>query len=104
MGNAEEEFDICKILSNLYPKISFQYIEDFDDAIVGIIGNRLVYSKNAILEILCDDMSIDEANNYFSSIKNEYNGERSPVFIDDDLLNYIEYDNDMFSIPDFSLN
>lgn len=104
MGNNEEEFDICEILYKLYPKISFQYIEDFDDAIVGVIGNRLVYSKNAILEILCEDMSIDEATNYYNSMKKEYNGERSPVFLNDDLLNYIKYDDDLTPLIEFSLN
>ncbi len=95
MDNNEEEFDICKILYELYPNISFQYVEDMDDAIVGVMGNRLVYSKNAILEILCEDMKLEEAENYYKSIKNENKGDRSPLFINDDLLNYIKYDEDI---------
>ena len=94
----EEEFNICKVLYELYPDISFQYIEDFDDAIVGVMGNRLVYSKNAILEILCDDMNLDEAENFYKSLKKEHKGDRSPLFINDDLLNFINFDDEEIEV------
>ena len=99
-----DEFDVCKLLYKLYPKISFQYIEDFDDAIVGVMGKRLVYSKNAILEILCEDMSIEEATNYYDSMRKDNNGDRSPLFINDDLLNHIIYEDELPPIVEFSLN
>jgi len=104
--NNEDEFDICEILYKLYPNTSFQYVEDMDDAIVGVMGNRLVYSKNAIIEILCnDDMDIKEAELFYNTIQNENKGERSPLFVNDDLLTYIKYsEDDSTKIFNFSLN
>ena len=95
MENNEDYMDISELLEDLYPDKDFYYIEDFDDAIVGIAGNKLVYSKSVIIDILCYDkeMDIDDAIKYYEeNIENGYYGEKTPIFLNDDILNFLEED------------
>jgi hypothetical protein len=63
------------------------FADGFDDAIIGVaerIGMEAVvaYSVGAILQILAQDMTEDEAVEYFEfNILGAYVGERTPVFI-----------------------
>jgi hypothetical protein len=63
------------------------FADGFDDAIIGVaerIGMEPVvaYSVGAILQILAQDMTEDEAVEYFEfNILGAYVGERTPVFI-----------------------
>lgn len=63
------------------------FADGFDDAIIGVaerIGMEPVvaYSVGAILQILAQDMTEDEAVEYFEfNILGAYMGERTPVFI-----------------------
>ena len=60
----------------------------FDDCIVGITeefgnGNRILYSKEKIIQKLMEDMSEEEAYEYFDyNIIGGYFGEQNPVFLD----------------------
>ena len=59
----------------------------FDDCIVGITeefgnGNRVLYSKEKIIQKLMEDMSEEEAYEYFDyNIIGGYFGEQNPVFL-----------------------
>ena len=64
-------------------------LDGLDDAIVGIVeefgnGPRILYSKNKIIEILCerDEMTYSEAIEFFDyNIIGLYAGEQNPVFL-----------------------
>lgn len=64
-------------------------LDGFDDAIIGIVreccdGPRILYSKNKIINILCerDLMDIDEAEEFFDyNILGLYIDEQNPVFL-----------------------
>lgn len=63
-------------------------LDDLEDAIIGVCeefsGNRVVYSKNKILEILQKDMTYDEAvEYYYFNILGLYAGIQNPVFLVD---------------------
>ena len=59
----------------------------FDDCIVGITeefgnGNRVLYSKEKIIQKLMEDMNEEEAYEYFDyNIIGGYFGEQNPVFL-----------------------
>jgi len=58
----------------------------FDDCIVGIVeefgGNRVLYSKEKIIQKLIEDMSEEEAYEYFDyNIIGGYFGDQNPVFL-----------------------
>jgi Ni,Fe-hydrogenase III large subunit len=63
-------------------------LTDLDEAIIGVAeeftGNRIVYSKNKVLEILQKDMSEEEAiEYYYYNILGLYASEQNPVFFVD---------------------
>lgn len=63
-------------------------LDDLEDAIIGVCeefsGNRVVYSKNKILDILQKDMTYDEAiEYYYFNILGLYAGIQNPVFLVD---------------------
>lgn len=67
-------------------------LDGLADAIIGVVeefsGNRIIYSKSKILEILQKDMSYDDAiEYYYYNILGLYAGEQNPVFfVDNDVL------------------
>ena len=62
-------------------------LDDFDDCIIGISeqfgeGNRIVYSKEMIIKKLCEEMSEEEALEYYDyNILGGYFGEQNPIFL-----------------------
>lgn len=108
---SNDYIDPVDIITELYPNKKFYYLDDFNEAIVGIVGNKLAYSKSVIIDILCyeEEMTSKEALKYYeNNIENAYYGEQTPIFINDDLsaiINdiYDETDNGIISIP-FSVN
>jgi Ni,Fe-hydrogenase III large subunit len=63
-------------------------LTDLDEAIIGVAeeftGNRIVYSKNKVLEILQRDMSEEDAiEYYYYNILGLYASEQNPVFLVD---------------------
>ena len=58
----------------------------FNDCIVGVVeefgGNRVLYSKEKIIQKLMEDMSEEEAYEYFDyNIIGGYFGDQNPVFL-----------------------
>jgi hypothetical protein len=62
-------------------------LDNFDDCIVGISeqfgeGNRIVYSKDMIIKKLCEEMTEEEAIEYYDyNILGGYFGEQNPIFL-----------------------
>ena len=64
-------------------------LDGLDEAIIGIVeefgnGPRILYSKNKILNILCerDEMTHSEAEEFYDyNIIGLYAGEQNPVFL-----------------------
>jgi hypothetical protein len=73
-------------LADMFPDDNILVIDGMDAAIIGIEVNdvRLIYSKKKIIEILCSDMSEEDAQEYYSfNILNSYVGPSTPIFCDD---------------------
>jgi hypothetical protein len=61
--------------------------DGFDEAIIGLDDSsmRLIYSKNKCIEILCREMSEEDANEYFEfNVKGAYMGEKTPIWCSHD--------------------
>ena len=64
------------------------FYDGFDDAIIGVELNtfRIIYSTTKCIEILCKDMSEDDAREYFDfNVVGGYVGEKTPIFCYDEL-------------------
>jgi hypothetical protein len=64
------------------------FYDGFDDAIIGVELNtfRIIYSTTKCIEILCKDMSEDDAREYFDfNVVGGYVGEKTPIFCNDEL-------------------
>ena len=65
-------------------------LDGLDDAILGIVeefgnGRRILYSRNKIIQILCerDSMTEEDAEEFYSfNILGLYVSEQNPVFLD----------------------
>lgn len=71
--------------------------DGFDEAIIGIdsINERIIYSKQKMIEILSDEMPEDEAIEFLEfNTWNAYVGDHTPIYCDemsiDELEEYIE--------------
>jgi hypothetical protein len=59
----------------------------FDEAVIGVDLNteRLIYSVSKCIQVLCRDMSEEEAMEYFEyNVSNAYVGEKTPIWCYDD--------------------
>jgi hypothetical protein len=57
--------------------------DGFDDAIIGVDSRsmKLIYSQKKIIDILVQDMTLDDALEYFNfNIEGAYMGEKTPIF------------------------
>jgi len=73
-----------------YPDIEFLSADGFEDAIIGISGEKLVYSINKCIDILMtkDKMSTEEAIEYFYfNVEGAYVGEKTPIWVNDEIFN-----------------
>jgi hypothetical protein len=71
-----------------YPESEFLKLEGFDTAVIGIYEQemKLIYSSSRIIEILQDQMSEEDAVEFFDfNIKYAYYGEKTPIICIDDL-------------------
>lgn len=71
--------------------------DGFDQAIIGIdsINERIIYSKQKMIEILSDEMTEDEAIEFLEfNTWNAWIGDHTPIYCDemsiDELEEYIE--------------
>ena len=79
-----------KIITDRYPDINFLSADGFEDAIIGVCGEKLVYSRTLCLDILMnrDKMTYEEAAEYFDfNVEGGYVGEHAPIWVDDELFN-----------------
>lgn len=70
-------------------EVSALSADGFDDALLGVSDDRLVYSVTKCLEILIarDKMSKEEAYEYFEfNVEGAYMGEKTPIWVDDLML------------------
>ena len=69
-----------------YPDTEFLAAEGFDEAIIGVSVNKLVYSMQRCIEILMirDGMDMEEAIEYFDfNVSSAYMGEKTPIWVED---------------------
>ena len=69
-----------------YGEETFLKADGFDKAIIGVEENsmRLIYSVSKCLAILCEDMSQEDAIEYFEfNVKDSYMGEKTPIWCED---------------------
>lgn len=62
-------------------------LTDLNDAIIGYEekSERIIYSKRKIIEQLCNNMSIEDAEeHYYFNIERAYMGEHTPIYCNDD--------------------
>lgn len=73
-----------EIIIETFPDETFMFADGFDDAIIGIceVTNRIIYSKQRIIEILMQEgMEYDDALEHFGfNIAGAYVGEMTPIF------------------------
>lgn len=71
-----------------YPDEQFLIIDGYDDCILGIDidSMRLIYSVDSIILKLSNDMSEEDAVEYFNfNIQGAYFGEQTPIYCYEDL-------------------
>jgi hypothetical protein len=71
-----------------FPEDQILKADGFDEAILGIEEGsmRLIYSKSKCIEILCRDMSEEDAMEHFDyNVAGSYVGEQTPIWCLDDL-------------------
>jgi len=71
---------------DFYPELDFLIADGFDDAIIGVYNEKLVYSITKCLDILIsrDKMTKDEAYEYFFfNVRDAYVGDKTPIWVDD---------------------
>lgn len=79
-----------ELISENYPDMEFLSADGFEDAIIGINGEKLVYSINKCIDILINDndMSIEDALDYFYfNVEGAYVGEKTPIWVNDMAFN-----------------
>ena len=65
----------------------FLIADGFDEAIIGTVNDIVIYSKTKCIEILKEDMSEEEAiEYYYFNVVGSYVGEKTPMFVEDDLF------------------
>ena len=61
--------------------------DGFDDAIIGVYDDKVVYSITKCIEVLMKDMTEEEAVEYFDfNVIGVYVGEQTPIFVEDSLF------------------
>jgi hypothetical protein len=78
-----------KVLIETYPDIEFLSANGFEDAIIGISGERVVYSISKCIDILMtrDLMNCEEAEDFFIvNVENAHTGEKAPIWVYDSLF------------------
>lgn len=66
-----------------YPEEEFLKADGFDDAIIGVeeYSMRLIYSVSKCIDILCMDMTEEDALEHFDyNVRGSYVGEKTPIW------------------------
>jgi len=70
-------------ITEYYQDESLLRADGFDEAIIGVDENemRLVYSVSKCIEILCRDMSEEDAiKHFYYNVSDSYVGDKTPVW------------------------
>lgn len=76
-----EESNIARIIK-YFPDQSFIQIDGFDEAIIGVDDRQklLIYSVQKIVQKLMEEMSVEDAKEYYAyNIESAYLGEKTPI-------------------------
>lgn len=79
-----------ELITENYPDIEFLSADGFEEAIIGICDEKLVYSISQCIDILMNDndMSIEDALDYFYfNVEGAYVGEKTPIWVNDMVFN-----------------
>ena len=74
---------MIETILNRYEDEQFLKADGFDSAIIGVDEStmRLIYSVSKCIEILCEDMSEEDAIEYFNfNVSGSYMGEKTPIW------------------------
>lgn len=85
----EERPNKLEMIMDRYPDMEFLSADGFDDALIGIVDEKLVYSKAICINILMkeNDLDYDEALEFYMfNIEGAYMGEKTPIWVDDDMF------------------
>ena len=64
------------------PDVPFMIADGYDEAVIGICGERLVYSIETVIEKLMEDMNEEDAWDFFYyNIEGSYMGEHTPLWV-----------------------
>jgi len=75
--------DKLKDILDAYPDTLFMIADGFNEAVIGVCGDKLVYSIEKIIEKLMEDMSEEDAWEYYSyNIEGSYVGEQTPLYVE----------------------
>jgi hypothetical protein len=70
-------------ITEYYQDELFLKADSFDEAIIGVDKNemRLVYSVSKCIEILCKDMSEEDAiEHFYLNVSGSYVGDKTPIW------------------------
>lgn len=73
-----------------YPDMEFISADGFDDALIGVSDEKLVYSRAKCIEVLINryGMTYKEASKYFDfNVESAYMGDKTPIWVDDEMFN-----------------
>lgn len=75
--------NILKKILDEYPDEGLLKIDGFNDAIIGVSSDiRIVYSLDKVIDILKEDMTEDEAIEFFEfKIECAYIGDKTPIYV-----------------------
>ena len=77
------EDGILNSILEVYPDSEFLKADGFDTAILGVeeITSKLIYSVKKCIEVLMEDMTYEEALEYFNfNVYGAYMGEKTPIW------------------------
>ena len=77
------------IICEAYADESFLQADGYDDAIIGVSNEKLVYSITKCIDVLMtrDGMSHDDAVEYFYfNTESAFVGDQTPIWVDDTML------------------
>ena len=78
-----------EILNDEYPDVDWLLADGFDDSIIGVYGEKVVYSIKKCIDVLIerDGMDYEDAYEFFEfNVIGAYVGEKTPIWIDDELF------------------
>lgn len=72
-----------KQILEVFPDIPFMIADGYDEAVIGVFREKLVYCTNTVVEKLMETMNEEDAWEYFIyNIEDSYVGEHTPIFIE----------------------